>query len=155
MKRLVLIGMVVLLFVSVVHASEYDWILGGSAGYLSTYSNVAVIFNAHAGQHLLLAGLPMDYSSTQGFCGLARFMDPQNLLAYGYSTSYLYAAAPGDDLYMFLCIKSSGVSGDIILVAADSSLIGISESMRTQSVEEYPLEMTDKLQDAMSRYFGE
>lgn len=155
MKRLVLIGIIVLSLVSFAQASEFDWVLAGSMGYLSTYSSVAVLFNAHAGQHLILAGVPAQYYSTQGYCGLARYMDAKNMLAYGFSTSYLYATAPADDLYVFLCIKSSGLSGDIILVAADSSLIGISESMRTQSIEEYPLEMTDKLQDAMSRYFGE
>jgi len=154
MKRLVLIGMIVLSLVSFVQASEYDWVLGGSKGYLSSYSNVAVIFNAHSGQPLLLAGLPMQYSSTQGFCGLARFMDPQNMLAYGYSTSFLYATAPAGDLYMFLCIKSSGISGDLILIAGDSSLLGISSSVGMQRIEEYPEEMINKLQEAMGRYFG-
>lgn len=151
-KRGLVLFLIIFIFLApMVEAGQYDWVLGGAIGYLSSYSNPAVFFNAAPGTQLLLAAIPVDYSSTTGFCGLARLGDPSTLIVMGYSDTYLYTTVVADDLHMFLCVKTSGPSDDMLLVAADKMRMGESSKNSGQSAMDYiyPQELIDRLQDAM------
>ena len=154
LNKLLLILMMLLLVFSVAEANDYDWVKAGSIGYLSTFSAPAVYFNARAGNHLLLAALPMDYSSMQGYCGLAR-MGNSTTIVSGFLSAYIYATAPIDDLYIFLCIKSSGSSGNILMVAADTVLMG-SASVSAEDLGEKTEdpELLKSLQEEIDRIMG-
>ena len=140
MKKTIFVVVMCLVFASTAIASEINGLVGAAMGYISSYSNVAIAFNSKAGQSLYLSGLPMQYSSTAVFCGLGRY-GATDLIISGYSTwpKLLAVTTPTDDFYMFLCIKSSGISGDFAPIVLDSSFFtssNIQSSKQSQVPEE-------------------
>lgn len=141
-----------LLFAVTASAGEFDWVIGASTGYISSLESPALMFNAHQGQSLLLTGYLMDYYSTEGYCGLAPFTSSGSMIATGYSSDYIFVTAPVDDLYMFLCVKSSGISGDLMLIATDNSLLTMSSVSSAKSRKEVvPQQLKDRLLQGIKR----
>jgi hypothetical protein len=154
-KAFCIASLFLLLFAVTANAGEFDWVVGASIGNISSVDSPALIFNAYGGQSLLLAGLPMTYSSTEGYCGLAPFTSSGSVIASGYSSDFIFATAPFDDLYMFLCVKSSGLSGDLMLVAADTYTLNVSSTASAKSTKkEVPQELKDRLVQEIAKVRG-
>ena len=97
---------------SSVSALDIDRSTGGGF-YVSSYSTAAMYYNMNAGEAINI----YNYGPTNVFCGVATFSNPAGLLMADYvSMTPSSFTAPHKDLYLIVCIKSSGISGDNILV---------------------------------------
>ena len=143
--------------VSMLHAYNWSWVLGGSAGYISSYSNVGLFFFARAGTPVVILSEPMDYSSTTAFGGVACIDYPTTFLDNGYSSGVLQFIAPSDNLYLVAWVKSSGLSGDFLTAAGDGSKMTLSLQAREskKEAETYPPELLERLQDAVNKMLGQ
>ncbi len=144
----------ILLSISTAQASNIDWIEAASAGYLSTYSSPSILFNGRAGDSVALLMAPIDYSSTSGYCGLSRLDAPSTIIASGYGAYGLFGVLPADDMYIFLCIKASGLSGNVILAVIDPAVLAVSSADRSASAVAPP-ELTERLKAAIAEMFVE
>ncbi len=123
MKRVLLL---VLLFLSVARpsiAEQFPGFLAIGAGTLSADDNVSVFVNVNTGQRISLIGAGLDFNSTEGFCGLGRQgAPPGTLLISGSSKRLISITAPVSDLYLYLCIKRSGLSGEFATAILDGNV---------------------------------
>lgn len=143
--------------VSMLHADDWSWALGGSAGYISSYSYVGSFFFARAGTPVVIISAPMDYSSTTAFGGVTSIDAQSTFLDSGYSSGVLQFTAPADTLYLVVWVKSSGLSGDFLTAVADGSKIPLSLQAREskKEAETYPPELLERLQDAVNKMLGQ
>jgi hypothetical protein len=137
----------VLLLLSVARPSIADQFPGFIAvgiGTLSSDDNVAVAANLNAGQRISLVGAGLDFSSTEGFCGLAR-LGASGLLIAGSSATLRSLTAPASDMYMYLCVKRTGLSGDFAAVILDGLVFpGVTESDADPDLEAIVQEAIDR-----------
>lgn len=143
--------------VSILHADDWSWVLGGSAGYISSYGSVGSFFFARAGTPVVIISAPIDYSSTTAFGGVVSIDAPSAFLDSGYSSGVLQFTAPTDNLYLVVWVKSSGPSGDFLTAVADGSKIPLSLQAREskKEAETYPPELLERLQDATNKMLGQ
>ncbi len=150
MKRLLLVPAFILLAVSVADAEQFTGLLGGGSGYLSSDTAVQAFFNAYEGQSLAVGGLS---NGVIGFCGLSTISEPTSFIVLGFvPTEILFVTAPTTDLYLFTCVKASGLADYIIIGAVDNSIAGLSSaSKNARGIEEYPQKLIDLLTDEINK----
>lgn len=127
MKKLLTATLIALSLSS--QASDFSAIKAASISFVSSYSNAVVATNADKGDILAFG----TYSSvTHSFCGVSR-ANGDGIIAYGFDNTLFQATH--DDLYMVVCIKSGGLSDDVVVVIADPSFFGISQRSNEQPSE--------------------
>jgi len=143
--------------VSMLHADDWSSVLGGSMGYISSYSFVGSYFFARAGTPVVIIGDGVDYYSTTAFGGVSCIDNPTYFYDQAYSSRDLQFTAPRDNLYLVVWVKSSGSSGDFITAALDVSRWPSSVQSRDskKEAETYPPELLDRLQDAVNKILGQ
>lgn len=155
MKKIIIIAIFCFILPFSAIAAEINGLVGAAIGYLSSTDAVAIAFNAKAGKSLTLAGISMQYSSTTGYCGLARY-GASGLIISGYSTSMFTVTVPADDFYMFLCLKSSGTSGDFAAIVLDNSYFttNSTQAMQSQLISDAEPDLTIAVEKAIDQKFG-
>jgi hypothetical protein len=147
MKRILLL---VLLFLSVARpsiAAPINGLIALGLGTLSSDDNVAVAVNLNAGQRISVLGVGLDFSSTEGFCAVAR-AGASGLLITASSKRLTSITAPASDLYLYLCVKRAGLSGDFAPIILDGVAIpGATES-------EHDADLEALLEEAINRRLG-
>ena len=141
----------VLLLLSVARpsiAEQLPGIIAVGIGILSADSNVGVAGNFDAGQRISLIGVG-DFSSTEGICALSR-LGSSGLLVTGSSKRLTSITVPVSDLYVYLCMKNSGLSGGF----STAILNGFVHPGATESDEEANADLEAILQEAIDRWFG-
>jgi len=128
-------------------ADQIEYVHAATIGYLSSYTNVSVGINADKGQWLAFN----TYSSVTGcFCGISALDDPGNILAADYGVTML--KVPEDNFYMVLCIKTGGISSDIVLAVTHPKFY---TEVQTRSNVAPDDEDMLKLQNKFIEMFGE
>jgi len=118
MKSAVLVALVFLSVARPAIAQPINGLIAASLGTLALGDNVSVAANINAGRRISVWGLGLDFVSTEGFCGLGR-SGAGGLLIAGSSRTIFTITAPVSDLYLYLCVKNSGLSGEFAAVLLD------------------------------------
>lgn len=111
-------------------AGQYDWVIAGSEGYMSSYSYPVLIFNGSAGENVALIAMPLDYYSTSGYCGLAPISDPYDIVVSGYTGPWMTVILPISDLYVFTCLQTGGLADTVLLAAGYNNILNIRSQQR-------------------------
>lgn len=126
-------------------AEDYSWVVSGGNFYVSSFSDAVVYFYGEEGQHLIGKNYTLSINLS---CGVGNF---QGLLFTGYNT--VNFIVPKNDFYVFLCIKTSGISGETTVGVTKDTVtrkvernVEISEDKRNILSEKILL-MTDKLKE--------
>lgn len=110
---------VMMVLILVLTSSSYALDLNksyGSQHYISSYSNGALFKNLRAGEAIRI----YTFGSTNLFCGVSVYGDAGNLLLADRITSFgKNFISKSNSLHMFLCLKTSGVSGYNFIVIED------------------------------------
>lgn len=113
LTRIVLITILTLGLAVAAQADEWSFVKAGSMSYVSNHSALGVFFYGEAGESIAF----VPYSkSTNVYCGMTHInadLDAEGFLAtcgdYGFA-----ATLPYDTLYLVVCVKAGGRSGDVI-----------------------------------------
>ena len=123
-------------------ADKIPGIHAAGIGYVSEFSDAVVAINANAGTNLGFS----NYSTvTRSFCGVAGLNNASNILTFGYGDTFF--TAPRDDMYLVICIKSSGLSSDVVVSIGDPWFYG-AQSRSIESVNEQDMQ---SLESAFAR----
>jgi len=149
MKKVLLVSIVMfLLTASVAGAAQFTGLLGGANGYLSSNIGVSAFFNAHAGQQLAVGGFS---TNVIGFCGLSTISNPTQFLILGFVPAQtLFITAPYTDLYLFTCVRYSGISDYIIIGAVNNSIAGMS-AIQIYNGNQIIQELVDRLTEEVNK----
>jgi hypothetical protein len=137
--------------------ADFSSVLGGSIGYISSYSSVLSYFFARTGTPVVIISAPIDYNSTTAFGAVVSIDNPYYYFDSGYSSRNLQFIAPADNLYMVAWVKSSGLSGDFATLVIDGSRwpSNLRSLESKEKTETYPPELLDRLQDAVNKVLGQ
>jgi hypothetical protein len=120
MFKRILAALLVFAVAGTAAAGPIPGLKAASTGYVSSYTGTGVGFNLSAGERVLMMG---GASSVVGFCGLASYLNPGYILLTAFSTQIAQFTAPYSDLYVYVCVKSSGISDDLVLIVMSSQLL--------------------------------
>ncbi len=154
MVKKIFISLVFLFAASTSQAANYDYVRSVAASDLWSSNYVAAAFYGYTGEGVILGSAAMEYSSTKGFCALASYNTLGNLLITNFTGGDVFYSLPSSDLYVYLCIKSSGWSGNFMAYVLDASKLSMSEveDLRVkQSEDENPQKLIEKLKEAFSK----
>lgn len=154
MFKKIFILLIFLLIASTAQAAEFDYVRSVGVGELWSNNYVATAFYGYVGEGVVLGSATMEYLSTMGFCGLASYYTLGTLLITNFTGLDIFYILPFSDLYVYLCIKSSGLSGNFMAYILDASMLSMSqiEDLRAkQSEDEHPQELIEKLKEAFSK----
>ncbi len=158
MKRLGMLFITVLMFIVftglAAQAAELNGLIGAGAGTLTSVDYVAAGFNGYAGQQVIFTGLPLEYSDTIGFCGVSSYSSMGTILAYGDTAISRTMILPTDDFYVYLCLRSSGWSGNFAALVTDyNAVVGLtsakSAEMSTRAASASSPEIVDRLRKSL------
>lgn len=152
MKKFLVVLVIVLALPASSLALDWSAVLGGAMGDLSASNSVGSYFYAEGGQEIVLIASPMDYSSTHGLMVVATIDNPTVFLKTGYTTNYIYFTAPQSTLYLMACVKSSGLSGDM-LIGAIKSGSGMLQSMGVE--QQIPEDLLEKARQKILEMTGQ
>ena len=123
-------------------ADKIPGIHAAGIGYVSEFSDAVVAINANAGTQLGFS----NYSAvTRSFCGVAGLNNASKILAFGYSD--VFFTAPTNDLYLVVCVKSFGLSSNVIVSIGDPWFYGV----QSRSIEHANESDVKNLEAAFSR----
>jgi len=143
MKKLIIL-VLVLLSNSNLMALDLDRVTA-SNGYISSYSDVALFFNLDRGETIDI----YTSGSANLFCGMSTIDDSQTLLLAQRTLNLvpITYTAPSKNLYILLCMKSSGLSGNSFVIIERSYSIK-RRALSVMNMNEP--ELINKLLDHMS-----
>jgi hypothetical protein len=154
LKKVMFLAIVCILASAVTaQASDYSWVKGGALSYLTSNSTPTLYFSGNAGDNVAVIMMPLGSPSMAGYCGLASFSDPGNLIVTADSGLFAVAALPTSDLYVFTCIQTGGSDGNVLLVAADNDVLGITSTSRAAS-SYTPNDLNARLLEAIHNIVG-
>jgi len=126
-------------------ATDWSVVKSGGSFYVSSYSDATIFFYGKAGESYVLSNFS---NSIKLACGISSASSGK-IEASGYDVvSY---STKADDLYLAICIKSSGTSGDTIVGVLDASFFKTREATRHQEPTD---EEKDELQKKMYETLG-